>query len=342
MKKVLFLLLKIVGGCFGLLLLLFVSLYIATRGDYNVLPTVANDPSLPSLTLGDVTFHAETFGDSSKPVVIALHGGPGNDYRSLLSLRALSDSFFVVFYDQRGSGLSARVPAEELTLESSIADLNAIADHFSPTAPVHLIGHSWGAMLGSGFTAKYPDRVGRLVLAEPGVLTAEMGARCMEVVQIKPSWALLKLIGKSWFQSLHIKEVDGHERMDFLMEKITTADLPGNPMRGYFCDGDMQTASLEMWRIGTSASMAVRGSSMVDGQFVLDLVSGIEQYRDTILFITGECNQVIGTAYQQGHMALFPRLRHEEIPGAGHTMFGEAPELCNKLVRDHLLAPVSR
>ena len=83
---------------------LFGLLYLLTMGDYPVAETVAQDPSIPHMTIDGVTFHAETFGDPASPVVITIHGGPGGDYRSILPLQALSDQFFVVFFDQRGTG----------------------------------------------------------------------------------------------------------------------------------------------------------------------------------------------------------------------------------------------
>ena len=58
-----------------------------------------------------------------------LYGGPGNDYRYLLSLKALADDYFVVFYDQRGTGLSPRVDVKEHTIENMINDLNNIIDY---------------------------------------------------------------------------------------------------------------------------------------------------------------------------------------------------------------------
>ena len=45
-------------------------------------------------------------------------------------MQALSDEYYVVFFDQRGSGLSPRVDQEEITLESAIADLDAIVEYF--------------------------------------------------------------------------------------------------------------------------------------------------------------------------------------------------------------------
>ena len=65
--------LAIVAG----LVALFITGYVLTIGDYVVPKTVAQDPSIPHITLNGATFRAETFGDPAKPTVIVLHGGPG-------------------------------------------------------------------------------------------------------------------------------------------------------------------------------------------------------------------------------------------------------------------------
>src|SRR6185503_2313758 len=98
------------------------------------------DSSIPHITIDGVTFHAETFGDPANPVVIVLHGGPGSDYRSLLPLQALSDQYFVVFFDQRGTGLSPRVNPEEITIASAIADLDSIVAYYGKGRKVNLVG----------------------------------------------------------------------------------------------------------------------------------------------------------------------------------------------------------
>ena len=98
MKRVLKILGKILLGFVILGIVAFIVLYLATIGAYEVAQTAAQDASIPSVTLDGVTFHAETFGEASNPVVIVLHGGPGLDYRYLLNLQELSDEYYVVFY----------------------------------------------------------------------------------------------------------------------------------------------------------------------------------------------------------------------------------------------------
>jgi len=113
--------------------------------------TVIEDSALPSILINDVMLHSETFGDSQDPMIVVLHGGPGADYRSLLNFRDLvQDGYYVVFYDQRGSGLSERLDASEYeNAQVFIDELDAVIEYYqtSDTQKVILAGQSWGAML---------------------------------------------------------------------------------------------------------------------------------------------------------------------------------------------------
>lgn len=138
--------------------------------------TVEEDLSLPQIDVNQTTFHSETFGNPDSTMLVMLHGGPGGDYRSLLKNKAFADDgYFVVFYDQRGSGLSERHNAEVYNTQIFIDDLKAVIDHYQTSADqkVVLIGQSWGAMLAVGFANQFPNRVAGLVLTEPGGFTWE-------------------------------------------------------------------------------------------------------------------------------------------------------------------------
>jgi proline iminopeptidase len=157
-------------------MVIFISVtlvYFLTNVDYKVAATTADDYTLPRVTVGGYRFHAETFGNPNDQALIILHGGPGGDYQSLLSLQALSDRYHIIFYDQRGAGLSERVPIESLSLVANIADLDAFIDHYANGRPVILIGHSWGAMLLAAYLGHAPEKVERAVLMEPGSFSAE-------------------------------------------------------------------------------------------------------------------------------------------------------------------------
>jgi proline iminopeptidase len=101
--------------------------------------------------------------------IIVLHGGPDFDHSYLVpDLDRLADSYRLIYYDQRGRGRSAdRVQPEDVTLESEIADLDAVRKHFG-LGSATLLGHSWGTVLALEYAIRHPDRVSRLILMNPG------------------------------------------------------------------------------------------------------------------------------------------------------------------------------
>ncbi len=125
--------------------------------------TVAEDSSLPAIAVNGTLLHAEAFGNPTDPIIAMIHGGPGGDYSSLLKARAFTDNgFYVVFYDQRGSGLSRREDRSQYTgTQVMVDDLDAVIRHFRADndQKLFLVGHSWGAMLASAYVDQYPDEV---------------------------------------------------------------------------------------------------------------------------------------------------------------------------------------
>src|SRR5215475_9204988 len=78
--------------------------------------------------------------------IIVLHGGPDFDHTYFLpDMDRLSDSYRLLYYDQRGRGRSAAgVEPEDVTMESEIADLDKVRQYFHLDRTA-ILGHSWGA-----------------------------------------------------------------------------------------------------------------------------------------------------------------------------------------------------
>lgn len=318
------------AGALAALLIAGVAIgYAATAGDHAVPRTVMDDPSLPNVTIDGVRLHVVTFGDPARPPVIVVHGGPGRDSRYLLPLRALADEFHVVLYDQRGTGLSERVPDDRLRLEDHYRELDGIVDRFGGGRPVRLVGHSWGAMLASGYVGRHPEKVLQVVLAEPGMLTSETARRLMAATNdMRPplSASALLAVARAWLGSLHVRGPDADARRDHLVAAIVDAPLADHPTAGYYCGRDLRTARAETWRQGARPAMVLFAEGRrADGAFDVDFVRGVERFPRKVLFLAGSCDAVIGADVQRLHMRSFPSAELVVIEGAGHTMFGERP-----------------
>jgi len=336
MKRIIKLIVKALVCLFAFLLTAFVVVYFITSGDHKVMKTAAHDQNVPQLTINNSALHVETFGSDTLQPVIVLHGGPGNDFSYLLSLKELSDEYFLIFYDQLGSGLSERVDTDKLNLDNSISDLDALVDRYGNGGKVNIIGHSWGGMLASAYLGKYPQKVNKIVLAEPG---AEMFRKFMERtggLDAEFSFPLLWHLTKSWVSSYHVEQIDGQERMDYFLHHLIF-DYAGenHPIRGYFCDNTLPE-DLPLWRWGSLASSSVQKSGMdEEGKFAVNLSAGVENYTDTVLFLVGGCETFVGIDFQLMNMTLFKHATMEVIPDAGHYMFNDKPNFCNEVVRKY-------
>lgn len=325
----------------ALLIIVFVVFFFSTMGgDHRVPLTAGVNADLPQVSVNGLVFHLEAYGNPENPVIVVLHGGPGNDFAYLLPLSQLSDSFYVVFYDQRGSGLSQRVTEDQINLEAFYSDLDEIINLVSNGRKVNLIGHSWGGMLASGYLGRNPEKIDRIVLAEPGFLNPDFAGALFEKTnnfQPPVSFNALYHLLNAWFHSLHVHGPDDQARSDYFMMKLITSPIKGHPTAGYFCGKDMNTAYMPAIRFGSLVSRIMLTSNLNEsGVPGVNFAQGIEDYQDTVLFLSGECNELIGPDYQEKQMQLFPLARQVIIKDAGHTMIGEKPEESLRAIRNYL------
>ncbi len=106
--------------------------------------------------------------------VIFLHGGPGGYIHSAIitQMKELAgEGYDDYLYDQIGSGLSDRLAKpKDYSFDRHLNDLAEIIDHQIRTDKVILIGHSYGGILATHFTANHPGKVDKLILSSPGDL----------------------------------------------------------------------------------------------------------------------------------------------------------------------------
>lgn len=292
--------------------------------------TIEYDSRIPYTEINGYKFHTELVGDENLSPVIVVHGGPGGDFAYMKSLGALADNYRVIFYDQRGSGLSPRVTKEQLTLESNLDDLNAMVDHFSNGKKIRLIGHSWGAMLVVGYLSQYPDKISQAVIVEPGIL--HPGSAKVFVEKIKESQSISDLFALIGYITLYpfVEKLDGHEGYDYVMTKILNRGKAGPP---YQCDDQ-----------GMSESAFIRGGydafdnmlkPLMDKPelFSYDLTDGVTQYQGGLVMISSECS-VFGYEFQESyHLPKLPvQTIHIKAENRGHNMITLNPQWSIKTI----------
>jgi proline iminopeptidase len=303
---------------FGLVIAVPSLLFGLFAGWVQVRPTVENDPTLEYVELNNYRFHVQAFGDKQLPPVIVVHGGPGGDSKYLLPLQGLAENHHLIFYDQRGTGLSPRVDKKYLTLESSLDDLHRVVTHYGGIGQVKLIGHSWGAMLVVGYLGKHPERVSHAVVVEPGILNPVSAVEFVRRFKASQSiWDALPL-AKYILLAPFVSNLDGHERFDFVMTRLMNRPKPGGP---YQCEGEaMPPNAFE--RAGYAAfDNMLQPVLKQPERFSQDLTNGVASYKGKLLMLSSECS-FIGYPYQeQFHRPFMPaQTVHVQAMAMGHNM----------------------
>ena len=100
--------------------------------------------------------------DATHPVLLYLHGGMPDYFLTQKYPTGLEDYFTVVWWEQRGSGISysADIPPETMTLEQMISDTLEVTNylrHRFGKEKIYLMGHSQGTFIGIQVAARAPE-----------------------------------------------------------------------------------------------------------------------------------------------------------------------------------------
>ena len=115
---------------------------------------------------GPLTFSAQGMGEG--PTVLCLHGFPDNASTFRHQLPALATAGYrAISLTLRGYEAASIPPDQDYSVEAIVTDIVAVIDALG-AAPIHLIGHDWGAAVAYRVAASAPDRLKSLTtLAVP-------------------------------------------------------------------------------------------------------------------------------------------------------------------------------
>jgi L-proline amide hydrolase len=99
--------------------------------------------------------------------LVVLHGGPGMAHNYLRNLEALAETGRrVIHYDQLGCGNSTHLPdapADFWTPQLFVDEFENLLEHLG-LAEYHLLGQSWGGMLGAEIATRRPEGLRELAI----------------------------------------------------------------------------------------------------------------------------------------------------------------------------------
>lgn len=272
--------------------------------------TVDEDPSLPSISVKGTQLHSETFGNPNDPMIVALHGGPGSDYRSILNFsRFSSDGFYVVFYDQRGSGLSKRHDKEAFTIQTFIDDLEAVIRYYRrrPDQKVILMGQSWGAMLATAYVNEHPGEISGVVMSEPGGFTWK------DAKEYVARTRSLEIFGETTNDYLYLDQLitgNEHKKLDYKAALQNAASFSAGNKVG-------NPGPYPFWRFGAVCNSASMEYAVARP---FDFTTNLRQFTTRVLFCYGELDVAYGRAHAELVSSAYPNVQLVEIRGTGHEI----------------------
>jgi pimeloyl-ACP methyl ester carboxylesterase len=100
--------------------------------------------------------------DAANPVLLYLHGGMPDYFLTAKYPTNLENAFTVVWWEQRGSGLSynANISPDTMTLDQMISDTLAVTHYLRnrfAKEKIYLMGHSGGTFIGIQTVARAPE-----------------------------------------------------------------------------------------------------------------------------------------------------------------------------------------
>lgn len=261
-------------------------------------------PTFPAPDGTLLAYHAS--GSGTGAPLVCLPGGPLQDSAYLGDLGGLDAHRPLVRLDLRGTGASA-VPEDPSSYRCDrlVDDVEALRVHLGLDT-VDLLGHSAGANLAALYTARFPERVARLVLVTPGTAAVGLdtsGAERLAAARLRS--------GEPWFAEAYAA-----------LEELAAGRGSAETFKAVapFFHGTWDEAARER-DAATVRQRNGEGAGVYGSEGAYDPAATravLAEFGRPVLVVAGEgdANTPVPTA--TAYAELFPKAETAVLPGGGH------------------------
>jgi pimeloyl-ACP methyl ester carboxylesterase len=259
---------------------------------------------------------------TGRPVLL-LHGEPTWGYIFREFITPLAETHRVIVPDHMGFGKSETPPAREYTLRTHVENLTALIEALD-LRDITLVMQDWGGPIGVGYAVRHAERIHSLVLMNTVVGYGTAGRRDLPN-PVETPWfrwirdgiptgrteAVLSQLGST---ILSVMQLVGLERLDRVNPTLIRAYGAPFPTPAD-CKGAIEfPLDLALGRIR---------------DFVKEGAAGVPALRDKpALMIEGMLDRAIPPALALADFGgLWPKAPVIKVPGAGHYIQEDAPEI---------------
>ncbi len=271
--------------------------------------------------IGDAQLFVETEG-SGTPLVL-INGGPGGTHHYFHPwFSRMSDVARIVYYDQRGTGLSDWDPGENgYSVEQAVSDLEAMRRALGFEEWI-VLGYSYGGFLAQYYTVTHPENVAGLVLvgASPGMWT-DTGASRQGAFLSQEEREHMRAM-RTQLDSL--REAEDLSRTEFIQLLIYNNFSNGDWKRQHYyrpSSDRLAQIALYEWDHDENFNGIVNGTADR-----VDLTGAFEDNPIPTLILEGDWDLTWGEQKREILSRNHPNARLESFENAGHGIYDEDPD----------------
>jgi len=259
--------------------------------------------------IGDAELYVETEGEGI-PVVL-LHGGPGGTHHYFHPhFSHASDFAQVIYYDQRGCGLSDYEPGEGYTIQQAVNDLENLREALDLEQWV-VMGYSYGGLLAQLYATKFPESLAGLVLVSSMVSLN---------VELEPTrqYDYISEEEQEWMQEINqMPDLTREQRM-------FNRYLNGDWKRQFFYRPSKERIA-EMARYEWVHDSELR-HGIIESVYPLELEGDFDHFQVPTLILEGKWDLTWNTDKPEVIQSIHPNAEMVIIDQAGHNPFADQPE----------------
>lgn len=256
-----------------------------------------------------------------RPTILVLHGGPGSDSAGVKERFAfLRDVAQVVFYDHRGNGRSDAGDRTLWTLRQWGDDVESLCRALGIERPI-VIGGSFGGFVAMSYATRHPDHPAAIGLLNTAAREAPVddivaafgrlgGDDVADLVRADLEHSTPETSDRWMREALPL--MSRHPDAVSILERDVRRAVRNQEVEIHFTNGEIKT---------------------------MDFRPDLARIKCPTLVLSGEQDPICPpSCFQELVEALPPHLVEAHlVPGAGHALLLDAPDECQRLLREFVL-----
>jgi esterase len=247
------------------------------------------------------------------PPLIILHGLFGSSDNWISIARNLSTSFTVFLPDQRNHGISPHSDVHDY--DSMKNDLYELADDLK-FDKFFLAGHSMGGKTAMNYAVTWPEKLNGLLIADISPLKSERRNSAVSAQHLEILDAILSTDLSGFTSRTEIES--------FLISRIKSEDTRGLIMKNIKRESDNSFT----WKI--NAASLLKNFDRILEKIEFNKPDRTEITGFPVFFLKGDHSDYLPEKDFKEILKIFPAAEFIIVPGAGHWIHSDNPEIVTK------------